>query len=76
MGAEPPKDDQGNITGLSCADVVQKGIEAGYRHIDCAWGYGNEKEVGKGLQKAIKASNGKLSRKDFFVSLPIFVRDV
>lgn len=37
MGAEPPKDDQGNIIGLSCADVIQKGIEAGYRHIDCAW---------------------------------------
>ena len=33
----------------------------------CDRAYGNEKEVGKGLQRAIKASNGKLSRKDFFV---------
>ncbi|KAF9051642.1 NADP-dependent oxidoreductase domain-containing protein [Panaeolus papilionaceus] len=24
--------------------------EAGYRHIDCAWAYGNEKEVGEGIR--------------------------
>ena len=28
-----------------CADVVEKVIKAGYRHIDGACDYGNEKEV-------------------------------
>ena len=28
-----------------CADVVEKVIRAGYRHIDGACDYGNEKEV-------------------------------
>jgi len=26
--------------------------EAGYRHIDCAWGYSNEKEVGQGIKQS------------------------
>ena len=29
-------------------------IEAGYRHIDCAAIYGNEKEVGQGLADALR----------------------
>ncbi|KAJ3763244.1 Aldo/keto reductase [Lentinula raphanica] len=26
--------------------------EAGYRHVDCAWGYNNEKEVGEGIRQS------------------------
>ncbi|KAF8878717.1 NADP-dependent oxidoreductase domain-containing protein [Infundibulicybe gibba] len=36
--------------------------EAGYRHIDCAWGYGNEKDVGAG----IRASG--VPRSDLFIT--------
>jgi glycerol 2-dehydrogenase (NADP+) len=34
-----------------CAKAVEFALkEGGYRHIDCAWAYGNEKEVGEGLR--------------------------
>ncbi|SJK98824.1 related to GCY1-galactose-induced protein of aldo/keto reductase family [Armillaria ostoyae] len=36
--------------------------DAGYRHIDCAWGYGNEKDVGEG----IKASG--VPRSEIFIT--------
>ncbi|KAE9395779.1 Aldo/keto reductase [Gymnopus androsaceus JB14] len=36
--------------------------EAGYRHIDCAWGYNNEKEVGEGIKQS------GVSRKDIFLT--------
>ena len=37
----------------AAADVVFKVIEAGYRHLDCAADYGNEKEVSGGRQRLI-----------------------
>ena len=33
----------------SVAEAVYKAIEAGYRHLDSAADYGNEKQVGEGL---------------------------
>lgn len=37
-----------------CADVVFEAIKSGYRLLDSAEVYGNEKEVGEGLARAIK----------------------
>lgn len=50
----------------SCADTVYKAIELGYRLLDCACDYGNEVEVGRGLQKAIDA--GIVKREDMFIT--------
>jgi glycerol 2-dehydrogenase (NADP+) len=32
------------------AKAVEAALKAGYRHIDCAWAYGNESEVGEGIK--------------------------
>jgi len=34
------------------ADAVEIALKAGYRHIDAAWIYGNETEVGEGIRKS------------------------
>lgn len=48
------------------ASVVEQAINLGYRHLDCACDYGNEAEVGEGLQQAI--SSGKVSRDDLWIT--------
>ncbi|KAG2048214.1 Aldo/keto reductase [Suillus hirtellus] len=37
-----------NTSEITCA--VEHGLKVGYRHIDCALYYGNEKEIGDGLR--------------------------
>ena len=48
------------------AEVVQQALEVGYRHLDCACDYGNEREAGKGVRQAIEA--GVCSRDDLWVT--------
>jgi len=46
--------------------VVETAIRSGYRAIDCACDYGNEREVGMGINAAINA--GVCKREDLFVT--------
>ncbi|MFL2701670.1 MAG: aldo/keto reductase, partial [Gammaproteobacteria bacterium] len=36
-----------------CSETVYNAIEAGYRHLDSASDYGNEKEVGEGIKASL-----------------------
>jgi diketogulonate reductase-like aldo/keto reductase len=49
--------------------AVQSALEAGYRHIDTAAAYGNEREVGEGIRRS------GLDRSDVFVETKIWVTD-
>lgn len=54
------------IEGKVLADTVYSAIKAGYRCIDEACDYGNEKEAGEGIARAIK--DGVVERKDLWVT--------
>jgi D-xylose reductase len=49
-----------------CADAVYNAIKIGYRHLDSACDYGNEKEVGQGIARAI--DDGLVTREELFVT--------
>ncbi len=55
-----------SLHGSTCTNAVRTAIENGYRLIDTASFYGNEKEVGKG----IKASG--ISREEIFVTTKLY----
>jgi diketogulonate reductase-like aldo/keto reductase len=53
-GARIPVIGLGTMTlkGDVCVQAVKAALQIGYRHIDTAWFYGNEKEVGEGLRQS------------------------
>jgi diketogulonate reductase-like aldo/keto reductase len=48
------------------AATIREAIRAGYRHIDCASVYGNEKEIGYILNEVFKS--GIINRKDLWIT--------
>jgi len=46
-------------------EAIKTALKLGYKHIDCALLYGNEKEIGQGLQEAFKDG---FKREDVFVT--------
>jgi len=49
--------------------AVSVAIDVGYRHIDTARGYMNEKEIGNALDESIKA--GKVTRDEIFITTKV-----
>ena len=49
-----------------CSNTVLKAIELGYRHLDSASDYGNEKEVGRGIKAAIE--KGLCRREELWIT--------
>jgi len=56
---------QSDAEGVPVQKVVEQAIDLGYRHIDCAAIYGNEKEVGDAIAK--KIADGTVKREDLYV---------
>jgi len=46
-------------------DAVAHALKSGYRHIDCAFVYGNEEEVGQGLKEGFSSG---VEREEVFVT--------
>lgn len=55
------------------ADIVEHAIQVGYRHIDTASEYANEKSVGLGIQQAIDKE--LVTREELFVTTKLFNDD-
>ncbi|KAG8728876.1 NAD(P)H-dependent D-xylose reductase (XR) [Ceratobasidium sp. 428] len=54
------------VTKSTCADTVYNAIKSGYRLLDGAGDYGNEKQAGEGVARAIK--DGLVKREDLFIT--------
>ncbi|VDO17040.1 unnamed protein product [Rodentolepis nana] len=55
-----------DVTNNDADKAIKAAFGAGYRHIDCAMFYGNEKEIGQAIAESMKEYN--LKRKDIFVT--------
>ncbi|URM15580.1 aldo/keto reductase [Vibrio splendidus] len=54
------------IDKSQCAETVYNAIKIGYRLLDSACDYGNEKEVGEGIKRAI--ADGIVKREDLWIT--------
>lgn len=59
-----------NYDNETIADAVREAIRLGYRHIDCAAVYGNEKEIGKAIADVI--AEGTVSREELWITSKVW----
>ena len=49
--------------------AVKAALGLGYRHIDTAYNYQNEAEIGEAIEEVLK--DGKLKREDIFITTKV-----
>ena len=59
-----------SLSGETCIDSIYTAIKNGYRSIDTAYMYHNEKEVGSAIKKAI--DDGLVTREDMFITTKLY----
>jgi diketogulonate reductase-like aldo/keto reductase len=59
-----------NYDADTIASAVEQAIRLGYRHIDCASVYGNEKEIGAAIAKVIK--EGVVAREELWITSKVW----
>ena len=60
-----------NYDARTIANAVKTAIKMGYRHIDCASVYGNEKEIGEALQEVFAA--GIVTREELWITSKVWI---
>lgn len=56
-------------------DMVYEALKQGYRHIDTAVEYGNEKESAQAVAQFVKDSQGKVKREEIWYTTKIYTTD-
>lgn len=54
---------------------LEQAFKAGYRHIDCAEIYGNQKEIGVAFKKIFNDPNSGVKRQDVFITSKLWITD-
>ena len=57
------------LTGEACTEAVERALSMGYRHVDTAQMYGNEAEVGRGIE------NSGVGRGELFLTTKVWPGD-
>lgn len=58
------------LVGPHAVEVIGQALELGYRHIDTAQGYGNEREVGEAIEQS------SVAREDIFITTKVWPDDL
>lgn len=59
-----------SVSADTIADTVRRAITGGYRHIDCASVYGNEKEIGMVFKECIES--GVIDREELWITSKVW----